>query len=293
MIREARTEADLEAWRQVRLAVLPHERAATVVEMRAAATEQTLWLLAELDGELAGSGIAGRSDLAAYGFVAPRVLPRTRRRGVGSALLRELCHHLEALGFEQASASVEDSGSLAFAERFGFQEADRQVEQVRLVGDESAPSIPDGVEIVSVAVRPELWREAYDPLALEAFADMAFDAPVEISPEQWERDWINWPEATFLAFTEGEVVGIAGLLSDADQPDRAENALTAVRREWRGRGVASALKRTALAFAAANGIREVYTWTQRGNDDMRRLNEHLGYATRSESITLRAPLPLP
>ena len=65
-----------------------------------------------------------------------------------------------------------------------------------------------------------------------------------------------------------------------------------MRRDWRGRGVASALKRAAPAFGAEQGVREVYTWTQRGNDDMRRLNEHLGYVTRSESIRVRASLPL-
>jgi N-acetylglutamate synthase-like GNAT family acetyltransferase len=96
----------------------------------------------------------------------------------------------------------------------------------------------------------------------------------------------------FLALADGEVIGCAGLERDADAPERAENALTAVRRDWRRRGIASALKRTALAFAAEQGLSEVYTWTQRGNADMRRLNEHLGYVTRSESLTVRAPLPL-
>jgi GNAT superfamily N-acetyltransferase len=133
---------------------------------------------------------------------------------------------------------------------------------------------------------------AYHRLALEAFEDFALDTPLDVSPEQWERDWLAWPEGMFLALADGEVIGCAGLEPDADTPGRAENALTAVRRDWRGRGVASALKRTALRFAAANGLREVYTWTQRGNEDMRRLNDHLGYVTRSESITVRAPLPL-
>jgi mycothiol synthase len=68
--------------------------------------------------------------------------------------------------------------------------------------------------------------------------------------------------------------------------------LTAVRRDWRNRGVAGALKRVALQWAAANGIAQVYTWTQRRNERMLRLNERLGYANRSESISLRAPLPL-
>jgi len=83
---------------------------------------------------------------------------------------------------------------------------------------------------------------------------------------------------------------VAGLHLDPDEPGRAENALTAVRREWRGRGVASALKRATLVWAAEHGLREVYTWTQQGNADMRRLNEHLGYVNRLQSITMRAPV---
>jgi hypothetical protein len=56
--------------------------------------------------------------------------------------------------------------------------------------------------------------------------------------------------------------------------------------------VAAALKRTTLAWAAAHGFTEVYTWTQRGNADMRALNTHLGFITRTESISMRATLPL-
>ena len=197
-----------------------------------------------------------------------------------------------ALGFEEAGTNVEDPGSLAFAERFGYRAVGRQVEQVRAIGAEAPGAELDGIEIVTVAERPELWREAYDPLALQAFEDMALDRPLLATLEQWERDWLAWPEATFLALAGDEIVGTAGLQRDADQPERAENALTAVLRGWRGRGIASALKRTTLAFAAANGIREVYTWTQQGNADMRQLNERLGYVERDVSISVRASLPL-
>lgn len=291
-IREARTDEELEAWRQVRLAVLPNERAPTLEEIRKAAAAETLHLLALLEGELGGSGLAGPSDTPGRAFVAPRVLPGARRRGVGTALLNVLSGRLVDCGYSLVGATVEDPGSLVFAARFGFREADRQVEQVREIGEEPEPAAPPGINIVSIAVRPELWRAAYDPVALEAFQDMALDAPIHATPEQWDRDWMNWPEATFVAVERGEVVGTAGLMRDGDRPDRAENALTAVRRDRRGRGIASALKRRSLAFAAANGLREIYTWTQRGNEDLRRLNQHLGYATRTESISLRAPLPL-
>jgi mycothiol synthase len=292
-IRRAETDADLDAWRRVRIAVLPNERTATVEEMRRSAGPNQLMLLAELDGEVVGCGIADRSDLAGQGSLAPRVVPDARRRGVGTALLRVLAAHVEALGFDQAGALVDDRGSLAFAERFGFREVDRDVEQVRAVGEEPWPQVPAGVELVTVAARPELFPRVYYELALEAFQDFALDRPIEISLETWEREWATWPEGSFVALADDQIVGFAGLLHDDDRPDRAENSLTAVRRDWRRRGLASLLKRTVLAWAAENAVREIYTWTQTGNEAMRAVNESLGYVTRSTCFRVRGPLPLP
>jgi mycothiol synthase len=112
-VRPAETDADLEAWRRIRIAVLPNERAASVEEMRRTATPDRLMLLAELDGDVIGAAIGGKSDLAGSGFLAPRVLERVRRRGVGTALLRALAEHVHGLGYDQAGANVDDPGSLA------------------------------------------------------------------------------------------------------------------------------------------------------------------------------------
>lgn len=292
-VRRAESDADLEAWRRVRIAVVPNERAQTVDELREALTPTQLYLLAELDGRVAGSGVAGRSDLAGQGFVSPRVLPRARRRGVGTALLRELAEHVQRHGFDRAGAMLDDTASLAFAERFGFREVDRDVEQIRAIGDEPWPGPLSGIEVVSLAERPELFERAYHELALEAFRDFALDRPIEISLEDWNREWQVWPEGSFFALADGELVGMAGLIRDDDRPERAENSLSAVRRDWRRRGVASLLKRTVLAWAAANGLQEVYTWTQNGNAAMRVVNERLGYETRSVAIRVRGRLPLP
>jgi mycothiol synthase len=293
-IRQVETDADIEAWRRVRTAVVPNERVASVEEMRRTQASDHLLLLAELDGKLAGSGIAGKSDLADSGFVAPRVLEGARRHGIGTALLRPLAEHVLALGYTQAGANVDDPGSLAFGERFGFREINRQIEQVRVVLDEEPePDVPAGVQIVRVADQPDLWTAAYETVGAQAFVDMALDRPVVATSDEWHNEWLTHPEAAFLAVAGGEVVGCAGLQPDADFPERAEHALTAVRRDWRRRGIATALKRTTLVWAAANGIREVYTWTQTGNDAMRHVNQQLGYVTRTESISLRAPLPLP
>jgi mycothiol synthase len=292
-IRPAETDADLEAWRQVRIAVLPNERAATVEEMRRADTPEQLRLLAEADGELVGAGVAGRSDIGGHGSLTPRVLPGKRRRGVGTALLRRLAEHVESLGFHRAGANVDDPGSLEFARRFGFTEHDRQVEQVRaLAGDEPTPRIPEGIELVSLGERPELFARVYHELALEALQDLAVTPKLEVSFEDWEREWVTWPEGSFVALSGNEIVGCAGLIRDYDRPDRAEHGLTAVRRDWRGRGLAKALKRQTIAWAAANALTELYTWTQTGNEAMRAVNARLGYATRSTSITVRGDIPL-
>ena len=292
-LRPAETDADLEAWRQVRLAVLPNERAATVEEMRRTATPEQLRLLAFADGRLAGAGIADRSDMAGQGFVAPRVLPQARRCGVGTELLRALALHVEEIGFRRAGSGVDDPGSLAFAQRFGFREVGRQVEQVRVIGErEAAVNAVSGIEVVSLADRPELHRRVYEEVALEAFADMPTPTRLEISFDAWEREWVSWPEGSFVAVAGDAVVGCAGLIRDEDRPDRAENSLTAVRRDWRERGVARALKQTTIAWASANGLTEIYTWTQTGNEGMRTVNEKLGYTTREVSISVRAELPL-
>jgi RimJ/RimL family protein N-acetyltransferase len=47
-----------------------------------------------------------------------------------------------------------------------------------------------------------------------------------------------------------------------------------------------------IAWASARGLREIYTWTQTGNENMRAVNERLGYVTRDISISVRRELPL-
>src|SRR5581483_5036298 len=129
-LRPCESDEDLEAWRRVRIAVVPYERTESVEELRRAATPERLLLLAYRDGELAGSGVGGRGDTG-RGFAAPRVLPEHRRRGVGTALLHALAQHAEALGLSDLGVKADDEIALAFAQRFGFEEVGREVEQVR------------------------------------------------------------------------------------------------------------------------------------------------------------------
>ena len=316
-LRLVESDADVEAWLHVRRVVLPTESAGTVELFRRRARPEQLHLLAELDGRLAGTGLAGLSDAPGRALVSPRVLPEARRNGVGSALLARLADHASGLDVPRAGAHVADAGSQAFAERFGFEEIDRQVEQVIRLGPqcrraepartrhwpvvprsghESASRVwhrkelPDGVEVTTIAAQPELLEAAY-PLAVQGWSDFAAAEPVTISLEDWLRDEATLPEGSFVAFAEGEIVGYSGLCRH-DDDGVAEDGLTVVRRDWRRRGLALALKSLELEWAAADGYREVITWTQQRNDGMRALNEALGYGYRSVSVTMVASLPL-
>ena len=287
MIRAVETDADIEAWLQVRRVVLPNESAGTVEQFRARRRPEQLALLAENDGVLAGSGLAGLSDAPGRGFVSPRVLPEARRQGIGSALLERLLGHVATLRVDRVGAHVDDEGSRAFAERFGFEEIDRQVEQV-WSGAVPAAEPPAGVEIATIAERPELLEAAY-PLAKAGWEDFATAEAVTLSREDFVREDATLPAGSFVALADGEIVGFSGLCA-GDFDGVAEDGLTVVRRDWRRRGLARALKALELEWAAAHGYREVVTWTQHGNDGMRALNEQLGYAYRSSSITMSAEL---
>lgn len=285
------TDADYEAWRQVRIAVIPYERTQSVAEMRAGDSPDRLLLLAHVDGTLVGSGLSDRAESAGGGSVIPRVLPDHRRRGIGTALLHRLGEHVDSLGLTTLRATADDEGSVAFAQRFGFAEVNREVEQTYVVT--AAPEIsplPDGLEVVTAQERPGLWEACFDRFGREVLSDFAVDTPLDVTLERWTRVWLGEP--MFLAVHDGEVIGCAGLGLDPDDPARAENSLTGTRRDWRGRGVAVHLKQRTLAWAADHGVTEVYTWTQDGNAAMRTLNTRLGYATTRTGLQLARALPL-
>jgi mycothiol synthase len=286
------SDADLEAFLAVRRAVLPTERQPTLAELKASLHPGDLLLLAELDGEVAGSGLANRSDTG-QAHLAPRVLPDKRGRGVGSSVLLKLAEHAVQQGYARAGAHVagDDSRSLAFATRHGFRETRRDIEQVlTLDGADVVPPEVEGVSLVSVAERPELLEEAY-ALAQQGYEDVPI-AGLDIQMDAWLRDEATLPAGSFVALHDGEIVGYAGLMNWTDDPKKAVHGLTVVDRQWRGRGLATALKLRQIAWARANGLRQLVTYTQTGNENMRRVNDRLGYVTGAIDIAVARDLPL-
>jgi len=290
-LRRAETDADLEAWRSVRLAVEPNERTAEVAEIRdrIAREPERLYLVA---GGGAGLGFCARSDLG-HAALMVLVRPEARGRGVGTAVLDALVDHACTLGYARAGTHVDgaDARSLAFAARHGFEEFDRQVEMVRVLDDAVAEPPPfDGIEFATVAERPELLEAAY-PLACEGYDDLKLaSGSVSVSLEEWLRDEATLPDGSFVALAGGEVVGYAALTAWPGDATRAEHGLTVVRRDRRRRGLATALKARELAWASRAVLRELVTRTQRGNEALQGVNARLGYVVRSVSVSVRRDL---
>ena len=291
-LRVAETDAELDAWAAIKSTVVPNEPV-TAELLRVNLEPGTLLLLAELDGRPAGCGIASPSSFGGRVFVAARVLPGLRRRGVGRELVTALAAHGRTLGRDGVNAFVyaDEPHSLAFAVSYGLVEVDHQLEQVRLIGVELAPGAPAGVELLALGERREELLRAAWPVALEGYADLPLPGEVAYELATWLREEATRPEGSFIAFEDSDVVGFAGLAAHADGPATAEHGLTVVRRDRRGRGIARALKQAQLAWAAEAGVARLVTWTQKGNEVMQTLNRSLGYVDRSKVITFQGPLP--
>ena len=97
-------------------------------------------------------------------------------------------------------------------------------------------------------------------------------------------------ELTLLGVEGGRVVAFAGALAYGADEHVAENGLTAVRRELRGRGIGTLVKQVQAARASRLGYQRLVTYTQEGNDAMRIVNERLGYVERPAWRKLNAPV---
>ena len=290
-VRTVVSDVDLETWATLKSTVVPNEPVSAELLRRGGEPDRLL-LLAALDGELAGCGIADRSSFGGRAFIAVRVLPEYRRRGVATALVGVLADYARSLGLTGVNAFVyaDEPHSIAFAESLGLAEVDYQLQQVRRIGEEAPPQLPDGIELVSLETRRDELLEAVWPVALAGYEDLPIPGEVTYTKEVWLRDEATRPGGSFAAFEAGEPVGYAGLVEHANGELVAEHGLTVVRRDRRGRGLGRVLKQAQLHWASQSGVAELVTWTQRGNEAMQALNRSLGYADTSKVLTYQGPL---
>ena len=291
-------ESDELASLEVYNTVWPHDAVTieAVHSYRDSAQDYIDYLVRE-DGVILGSGVGAVFAYRARRVVALiTVLAGQRRRGAGTALYEAISRWAgeRGAGELEVSASSDDPESLSFAQRRGFIEVRRQVGLVLSLAGVSPLRVqpPAGIEIVTWAQRPELARGMYE-VDLEIHPDIPGFEDVALEPFE---DWMahnmqrptDSPEATFIALADEEVVGFAKLSLTA--PTAAGNAMTAVKRAWRGRGIAGALKAAEINWALANGYTELHTSNEERNAPINRLNARLGYRPGIGRIHLVGPV---
>jgi GNAT superfamily N-acetyltransferase len=265
--------------------------------------EDMVWLVASKSGEDAGAALAfvGWHSKPGTGHGEVFVLPEHRGTGVGSALYTRVAGWVQERGCVALETAVaeDDPESLAWVDRRGFREVGRNSKMVLDLTGIEAPEIdpPRDVEIVTWAERPELAAGLY-AVACEAYPDVPGDEGTQMDPyDEWLSNDMQGdsdrPDATFIALVDGEVAGYAKLsLSKADTKV-AYHDMTGVRREFRGRGIAAALKRTQIRWAKQAGYERLQTANEVRNAPIRALNKRHGYKLEPGLVILREALSGP
>ena len=265
--------------------------------------EDMVWLVASSDGEDAGAAFAyvGWHSKPGTGHGEVFVLPELRGAGVGSALYEQVALWVQERGCVVLETAVaeDDAESLAWVDRRGFREVGRNSKMVLDLTAIEAPEIdpPEGVEIVTWAERPELAPGLY-AVACEAYPDVPGEETILMDPyEEWLSNDMQGdsdrPDATFIALVDGEVAGYAKLALSKSDAKVAYHDMTGVRRAFRGRGIAGALKRTEIAWAKQRGYETLQTNNEVRNEPIRRLNERHGYTVRPGLVVLHEALSGP
>jgi RimJ/RimL family protein N-acetyltransferase len=263
--------------------------AAWVHRKHAASPEQRVLPIVAVDGdEIAGIGAAGLdlwTSIAGRGWCTVAVTATRRGQGIGGALLEALLRHLREVGATRATSFMRFSEE---GERWASARGWSRVLTGPLIAVDPRRVPP---VVVPKGIRLGSMLEAGPAAVYEAVVDAARDEPrpdpIENMPyDEFLRDWeqpdidheastVAWAGDLVVAFTELRVAG-----------DRAQHGFTGTRREYRGRGLASAVKAAALNAAAARGVTRVTTSNAEENVAMRAVNSKLGFTPFGEHVIL-------
>lgn len=235
------------------------------------------------------------------------VAPEWRGRGVGRALFAHVTAQLIGRGARAAEtfAREHDMRVIDFLVRRGFREAMRAWEN-RLDPSrfDPAPFAPylERVAAAGITITTLTDEQDRDPDALsKAYelhnaveADIPSTSPFEAQPfERYVEHNVRGPnallDAYFLAKAGEAYVGEAVLRTSALGTYLTHDT-TGVRRAYRGRGIAMALKLATIEYARAHGHTQIRTWNEVNNAGMLAINEQLGFVRRPAWITFEKTL---
>jgi GNAT superfamily N-acetyltransferase len=265
-------------------------------------------------GRLAGGADIGpgplpRPDGTLLGGVT--VMRSHRGKGIGRALLDAIEVEARAAKAPRilAGTSAAFESSLAWALTHGYTEIGRRLESYVDVNTFDGRPLQDVVDRVEssgirLATVAELLR-GRDETATEKFWHDLWEAEGPMWDDvPWATPTPHWPYDKFkkLAVDSGKLVQDATIVAvDGERiaaftttgkqgTDRGYTWMTGTGRDYRGRGLATALKVRMLASAKAAGLRTMLTTNDEPNKAMRGINAKLGYVMLPAHIELEKTL---
>lgn len=251
-----------------------------------------------------------QSDLESYDprsfWANVSVHPEHQRQGVGLALAKEIDLEIGRRHARRLWAAVraDDARAVRFLSEQGFVERRRSwrsrldLARAANLPDRTETLTQQGISFTTLAEEevdnPEVLRELYDlsvatvadeprlgpytPMTFEQFVEMELRGPSFL------------PDAYFLAREGSRFVSSSALRRAEGEPDTLQQSFTGTRREFRGRGIASELKRRAVEYGRANGYRFIRTGNDSLNQPMLAINRKLGFQREIERIAAEKQL---
>jgi len=234
-----------------------------------------------------------------------------RGKGIGSALLAVIIDEAVRRKAPRFLAGASDGHpeSLAWASKRGFREIGRRIESyVELASfDPSRFSARvDEVRRSGIVFRTiHEIVDGRDGETRERFIKALHDAERPMWEDiPWATPTPHWPFERFrqMAFESGQMLADASIVAYDGQTIAALTTtgkresrdgytwMTGVGRDYRGRGLATAIKVEALSRAKAKGLRALLTTNDEPNKVMREINAKLGYQTLPAHVQLEKPL---
>jgi GNAT superfamily N-acetyltransferase len=259
--------------------------------------------LASLDGQIVGSAYVGQSSSVPRTtmLVYVAVHPDYQGRGYGRVLL-ERAEGTAAEGEAEETFSWTEetrSRSMRFLDRAGYRVVERRWEStldlqrcdLGRLRDAVDQSVSSGIRIASVAAlsaERRNWKRDLYRLYVDVEKDVPAPFPIqEMSFKDFEalslgRRLVR--DGFFVALDGDELVGLTEPQPVDEMPYAIKQSLTGVRSDYRGRGIAMALKAQAAMWAARAGYTSIRTQNAESNGAMLAVNDRLGFERNRATI---------
>ncbi len=228
-------------------------------------------------------------ELGKY-FLRINVLKQYRSCGIGSALYTTAENHLAELGDAhklQTMCNDFELGALHLLEKYGFAQVWERIEsrldpksvdfsQYMALGSSLEQA---GIHIQKFSSFPDNTRvqQLYE-LDLELILDIPFGQAVTPEPfELWQKNFLedpeNNPETIWIATKNNQWLAFSSL---GQQQDHFYIGMTGVKKEFRGLGIAKALKLEGIRHVLTTGL-EIRTMNDHVNTAMLEMNKSMGF----------------